>query len=86
MFGHFAENFISSPDNRFNVAFNLYAMECETQVIMNEARSILRDCVMGGDTFDSIDEIETFVNQQLPNACNFLTYTDYRSLFFEFCN
>ena len=83
MFGHFAENIgIPSPDGRHNVAFNMYALDCEIMDAMNEVRALIND---SGYSFETVLDLQQFAEDMIPSISGLLAFTDYRKLFYEHC-
>ena len=84
MFGHVSEHLIWAPDPRDDLPFTLYAMESEHQDAYNEAAALMARTV--GRTFWGADDVEKYIQYQLPSAASQLDYSDYRKLFFDFLN
>ena len=78
MFGHPAEDLIWAPDPRDDLAFTMYAMDCEHQDAYDKAVEMIQ----GVPLFSYIDDVIGFIESEDMSIANQLDYSDYRKLFY----
>ena len=79
MFGHSVDNLLWAPDPRDDLAFTLFAMDCEHEDAFNKATEMIQGVPLFGYINDVIDYIES----EDMSVANQLTYEDYRELFYS---
>jgi len=79
MFGHPAEDLIWAPDPRDDLAFTLFAMDCEHQDAYNKAVEMIQ----GVPLFSCIDDVIGYIESEDMNVASQLDYADYHKLFYS---
>jgi len=76
--GHISEHLVWAPDHRDNVAFNLYAMDCEHEDAMQEARK-----AMFNKIFLIVNDLSRYLEATVPGAYSQLSSSDIEDLFYS---
>lgn len=77
-YGHPSEHLIWAPDSRDDLAFTMYATDCEHEKAMQEARE-----AMSNKIFLVINDVSHYLEATVPNAYYQLSNSDIRDLFYS---
>ena len=76
--GHPSEHLIWAPDPRDNLAFTMYAMDCEHEKAIQEARE-----AMFNKIFLITDDLSRYLEFTVPGAYSQLSSSDIENLFYS---
>ena len=77
MFGHPVDNLLWAPDPRDDLAFTMYAMDCEHSDAYEEASALIANA----PSFYCVDDVIDFIESEDVSIANQLGYVDYVNLF-----